>query len=83
MVLCRFHDKKLYGQCHGYGVVTLTWSLKKHTIFSVLEQAFLGIGRGFTLLGIKREMSIRIKQPLKSVANLEKSISLILSGLDE
>ena len=28
-------------------------------------------------------MSVRIKQPSKSVANLEKSISLILSGLEE
>ena len=47
-----FHAKKHYGQCHGLAVVTLTWSLKKKTIFSVLEQALLGIGRGFTLLGI-------------------------------
>ena len=44
-----FHAKKHYAQCHGLAVVTLTWS---QTIFSVLEKALLGIGRGFTLLGI-------------------------------
>ena len=47
-----FHAKKHYGQCLGFTVVTLAWSVKKQIIFSFLEQALLRIGRGFTLLGI-------------------------------